>query len=99
MAITGSLSLHVGQPKTATTSLQAVLFDMRSELEGVGVHYRPGLWHSHNVEAFDLLQQDGETFERMSAVYRHKVKVFLAERASLWDQFVESARRTLDGRS
>ena len=84
------VTLHVGQLKTATTSLQAGLFASRDELERAGVRYRPGAGRHHNREAYDLYRGDETAFGIKSAAFQHTVRVSLADGRPYWADFVES---------
>ena len=87
-----SVTLHVGQFKTATTSLQAALHDSRGSLEQIGVRYRPGSGQYHAGEAFDLLRQDAAAAYWRSAAFRHMVTVALADGRPYWAEFAAAAR-------
>ena len=92
------VTLHVGQLKTATTSLQAALSGARAELASAGIRYEPGGGPCHNREALDLLRRDDEGFAVRGEVFRHKTRAVLADGRPYWDDFVASARAH-DGRT
>jgi hypothetical protein len=87
-----AVTLHVGQMKTATTSLQAALYSARDELAAVGVQYFPAAGRYHNREAFDLLRRDPTSVASRSDVFRHTIEVALADGREYWSDFVRSVR-------
>ncbi len=87
------VTMHVGQLKTATTSLQAGLFASRGALDRAGVQYHPGAGRHHNREAYDLFRRDDESFDFKSTAFQHTVKVALADGRPYWPDFVGSVHR------
>ena len=86
------VTLHVGQLKTATTSLQAALSGARADLASAGMPIvEPGGGPCHNREALDLLRRDEEGFAVRGEVFRHKTRAVLADGRPYWDDFVASA--------
>jgi len=91
--VTGpSVTLHVGQLKTATTSLQAALVKSRHALAAHGIVYRPAAGRYHLREALDLIRRDPESARRMSERLQHTSRVVLAHHNAYWPDFVDAAR-------
>jgi hypothetical protein len=67
--------LHVGLPKTGTTSIQAALQDAARELSDVGVLFPGGTHHAQRMAAYDLLGQRarGGTARTASGAFRRMI--------------------------
>jgi hypothetical protein len=87
-----AVTLHVGQMKTATTSLQAALHASREPLDRVGIHYHPAVGTSHVREALDLLRQDTSSAAGRSPLMQHTMAAVLADGRPYWADLVRAAR-------
>jgi hypothetical protein len=99
MSTTPSVTLHLGQMKTATTSLQAALSAAADVLAGEGVRYAPARGRSHLRETVDLLSRVDVDFLDRSVLFRHTSLPRLADGPPYWQDFVDAchahAGRTL----
>ena len=93
MVTSRAVTLHVGQLKTATTSLQSGLFAARNALVVSGYDYRPAAGRYHLREALDLMRRDPESASRMSRRLQHTTRVILAEHNCYWPDLVNSVKR------
>lgn len=88
-----TLAIHAGQLKTATTSMQAVLWESRDRLAEAGVSYRPAVGRYHNRETYSLLAADPEWRDGRTARLQHTIRVALSDGTPYWPDFVDAVRR------
>lgn len=68
--------LHVGLPKTGTTSIQAALDSHADALAGAGVCYPGGRHRAHRLAAYDLLGQrvKGDDADQVAGAFHRLVE-------------------------